>query len=110
MTKTAVLSDDPLIMAVRKALKEIESRPTPTETMVNVIMIDGREWARHTGWKCPVCEAYCRRDDRTVRRRHSHETIVDYSGYNMHFAHSHATPFYREQRVIDIVKKSLTGL
>lgn len=107
MTKPANISPDPLIMAVRKALKTIEPRPVPTETIVKEIIIDDRVWARHTGWKCPVCGEYCRRNDRTVRRRHSHETLVDYSGFNMHFAHSHATPFWREQQIIDTVKKYL---
>lgn len=100
-------SDDPLINAVRAALKKIEPRPTPTETMVKEIIINGSVWARHTGWRCPVCSEYCRRDDRKVYRRHGQETIIDYSGYNIHFAHHHATLFYKEKLVIDVVKKHL---
>jgi len=107
MTKPAQVSDDKLIMAVRKALKQIEPRPTPTETMVHEVIINGSVWARHTGWKCPECGEYCRRNDRTVRKRYGSELLIDYSGFNMHWAHSHATPFWREQNIIKTVKRYL---
>ena len=94
-------------MAVRKALKAIEPRPVPTKTKVQEIMIDGRLWARHVGWECPVCGEYCRRNDRSVRHRHGSEIKVDYSGYNMHWAANHATPFWREQNIIRTVKRHL---
>lgn len=102
MTSVAIKSDDPLVNAVRAALKKIEPRKMPTETMHNTSI-----WNHALGWKCPYCGGYCRRDDRTRYRRHSQETIIDYSGYNIHFAHHHATLFYKEQLIIDVVKKHL---
>lgn len=103
MTKPAKKSDDPLIMAVRKALQEIEPRPIPTETIQN-------SWG-HTGWKCPICSEYVRRKDRYVlegpagnKRR---VLRVDYGSYNMHFGAVHATPFWREQNIIKTVKRYL---
>lgn len=101
MTKPTKTSDDKLIMAVRKALKDTEPRPLPTETM--------RSDYGHTGWKCPICSCYIRRYDRTFynRRANRQETKIDYGGYNMHFSARHGTPFWREQHVIKTVKRYL---
>ena len=85
MTKPAQVSPDPLIMAVRKAIKAIEPRPTPTETRIGPY-----------GYKqvqCPVCGEWC-----PAKR----------GSYNQHWTHQHGTLFWKEQAIIDIVKKSLT--
>lgn len=102
MGKPPIISDDPLIMRVRKVLKSVEPRPLPTETMVN-------EWG-HTGWKCPLCgEFVYRRRDRQIwyggYRNKTARTKVDYTSYNMHFAHSHATPFWLEKQIIALFNK-----
>ena len=107
MPKPKKHSDDKLLMAVRKVLQSVEPRPLPTETMVNEVIINGSVWARHEGWKCPICGEYCRRQDRTVRRRYGSERIIDYSGYNMHFAHSHGEEFWKEKQVIKVVRAHL---
>lgn len=101
MTKKAIVSDDPLIMKVRKLLKKVEPRQLPTETITN-------DWG-HTGWKCPYCGAYCGRHDRTVYRyRHSQqETLIDYGGFNSHFGAMHADPFWKEKQLIALLKKEL---
>lgn len=103
MTKPATLSPDPMIMAVRKAMKELEPRTLPTETMPSQSTYHNR-----LGWKCPYCGIYLRRDDRTVRTRYGQETKIDYSSFNMHFGAVHATPFWKEQHIIKTVKKYLT--
>ncbi len=101
MSKPALASDDALVMKIRKLLRATEPRPLPTETMVNEIIIDGRVWARHEGWKCPICGKYCRRNDRSRLT----QKLPDYSGYNMHFAGNHATPFWREKQIAKLVRK-----
>lgn len=97
MPKPKKHSDDKLLMAVRKVLQSVEPRPLPTETMVNEVIINGSVWARHEGWKCPICGEYCRRSER----------IIDYSGYNMHFAHAHGEEFWKEKQVIKVVRAHL---
>lgn len=101
MTKGPTVSDDPLTTAVRKALRAVEPRTLPTETLRNDY--------GHTGWKCPYCGCYIRRYDRTFynRRAQRQETKIDYGGFNMHFSAMHGTPFWREQHVIKTVKRYL---
>lgn len=103
MAKPATTTD-PMIMSVRKALQSSEPRPLPTKTKSHEVVIHGNVVAVHHGWECPICHEYVRRDDKIRYRRHGREEIIDYSGYNIHFAHNHATPFWKEQRVIRAVK------
>lgn len=98
MPKPAKVSDDKLIMAVRKALQSIEPRKMPTETATN-------DWG-HKCWVCPYCGALIGRKDRTVYRRRVQTTIIDYGKYNMHFGAMHATPFWKEQKLIKLIKGS----
>jgi hypothetical protein len=107
MTKPAIKVDDPLIKKIRKILKSTQPRKLPTETMVNEVIINGSVWARRVGWKCPYCGGYCRRDDRTVRRRYGQETIIDYSGYNMHFAHTHGEPLWKEEQIAKLIRNEV---
>lgn len=103
MTKLAQKSDDKLIMAVRKALKDIEPRPLPTETTRN-------SWG-YPCWLCPVCKEPVRRKDRYVLEgpaRNKRQVLrIDYTSYNMHYAAQHGTPFWREQHIIKTVKRYL---
>lgn len=101
MPKPAIVSDDPLVMKVRELLKAIEPRELPTETIRN-------DWG-HEGWKCPYCGAHCPRKDTSRLRAGRYVTIIDYAGYNMHFAHTHATPFWKENQLIALIKRELGG-
>lgn len=87
MPKPAQHSDDKLIMAVRKALKDVEPRKMPTEKRRNPY--------GHETWVCPYCGELC------------HIRYALYGGYNMHFAAMHSTPFWREQHVIKTVKRHI---
>lgn len=85
MTKTAQHTDDKLIMAVRKALKDVEPRTMPTQKQRN-------PWG-YWCWVCPYCGELC------------HIRGSEYGGYNMHFAAMHGTPFWREQHIIKVVRR-----
>ena len=109
MPKPKKHSDDQLIMAVRKVLQSIEPRTLPTETTEQEVYIRGMLIARHKGWKCPYCGTYCPRSDRSRwnRKLDRVDTVIDYSGFNMHFAHSHAEEFWKEKQVIKVVRAHL---
>lgn len=101
MTKNIKISDDKLVMAVRKSLKTVEPRILPTETKINDY--------GYKCWVCPYCGQLVHRKDRSKRLPHTHtwQTVTDYSNYNMHFGSMHAKPFWREQQVIKTVKRYL---
>lgn len=99
MPKPPQVSNDPLVMKVRELLQAIEPREMPTETIRN-------EYG-HKGWKCPYCGEYCPRKDRSRYRGGQWVNTVDYAAYNMHFAHMHSTPFWKEEQLIKLVKQGL---
>lgn len=90
MTKPKQHSDDKLIMAVRKALKDVEPRKMPTEKVRNPFGF----WC----WVCPYCKDLCH-----IRG------YSTYGGYNMHFASMHGKKFWREQHVIETVKRHINA-
>lgn len=102
-TNIDTIDDLLLIDKIRSILKSTQPRKLPTKTMVNEVVINGRVWARHVGWECPYCGEYCRRNDRPVRHRNGRESTVDYSGYNMHFAHTHGEPLWKEKQIVKLI-------
>ena len=88
MPKPKQVTDDKLIMAVRKALKDIEPRKMPTEQRRNPYGC--------MCWVCPYCGQLCH------KRGYS-----KYGSFNMHFGAVHGVPFWREQHIIDVVRKNI---
>lgn len=99
MPKKPQRSPDPLVMKVRRLLKKQQPRKLPTETMTN-------SWG-FTGWKCPYCGQHCTRKDRMWYRRGTTQQVIDYGGYNMHFAAYHGTQFWKEEQLIKLIKREL---
>jgi hypothetical protein len=87
MTKPALVSDDPLVMKVRVALKTIEPRTYPTETRHNIY---GTEC-----WICPYCGELCFMKGGKDKM----------GNFNMHFAGTHSTPFWKERRLIALFRR-----
>lgn len=111
MTKPPLNSDNPLIMLVRKALRDIEPRKLPVKTTTRDLFIRDIFIRTDTGWECPYCGAYCIRNDRTRYNRKTKrmEKTIDYSSYNMHFAGNHATPFWKEKHLIKVIEKGISN-
>jgi hypothetical protein len=94
MTKPAIISTDPLIMKVRKALRQVEPRTMPTEKRRNPYGFEC--------WVCPYCGELCH-----IRGRFGGRGKTNYGSYNMHFASMHATPFWKEKQLIKLLKREL---
>lgn len=92
MTKPAQVSDDKLVMAVRKVLKSVEPRDMPTEKRRNPYGFEC--------WVCPYCEELCH-----IRSMFGGRNKNGYGSYNMHFASVHATPFWKEKQLIKLLKR-----
>lgn len=84
MTKKAILHPDPLVMAVRAALKAQEPRPAPTHSRYNIY--------GHAQVKCPDCGEWC---------------YAKSGSYSQHWTVAHGTRFWRELHIIETVKKGL---
>lgn len=84
MTKRATIHPDPLVMALRKALKDTEPRKLPTRRVSNNYGFER--------WVCPYCDALC-----SVRGADG------LAAYNIHFGLKHGTPFWRELHLIEVI-------
>lgn len=82
MTKKALVSIDPLVMAVRKALRDREPRPSPVNPHKSQYGFDLIE--------CPKCHASMRE-----------------AGYNSHWSALHGTPFWKELHIIEVINKEI---
>lgn len=95
MTKPAMVSDDPLIMKVRRALKAIEPRKLPTDVAQNKY--------GHVCWVCPYCGDLILRKERWNSYRFSPTEKWNWGNYNSHFTAKHGTPFWKERLLIEII-------
>lgn len=86
MSKQTLLSDDALVMKVRKLLKAAEPRPTPTDTRRSPFGFDQVA--------CPVCSEWC-----SAKR----------GSYNYHWTLEHGTPFWKEKKLIALISREQPG-
>ena len=106
---TRYTPDDPMIADIQRILRSTEPRTMPTETMTQDVYIREVLYRTNVGWKCPYCGVYCTRNDRSIYDRATKKLVskVDYSGYNQHFAASHAEPFWKEKQIKKFIHKTV---
>ncbi len=81
MTKKPTTHPDPLVMKVRKVLKSMEDRPVPTERRMS-----------NYGYpqvQCPDCGLWL---------------SAKAGNYNQHWTLTHGTPFWKELKLIEVVR------
>lgn len=88
MTKPPLTHPDPLVMNVRRAMREMEPRERPTETQLSTY--------GHECWVCPYC-------GELLYKKGGKDKL---GNYNMHFSAMHGTPFWREMHVIEVIKRA----
>lgn len=89
MSKLPQITDDKLIMSVRAALKSTEPRKLPEKVVRNDYGFDC--------WVCPYCDELVHQGRRNQNKL---------ARYNMHFAQMHGTPFWKEKKLIKLIRRA----